>query len=428
MKNTDEHGIEPHTPIYRSQSAWRARLPDLVNQLLNAGTASYPPEERNYLVAANVTGYLAAISSLCYAISYTLQDFTTLRVLVFGNILSAVLTASVPLAHRFGRSAGGILITVTIFSTIFYFIYILGRESGIQLNYLAAAAIAFLILGIQRIKLVILIIVAGALLHIMAWFMFPTGQLAGKLPHSFLSQTYVFSAVSITAIITLVVYYVFQLLRREQARSNALLLNILPVAIAERLKTQPNKIIAERHEAVTVLFADICGFTPLTARLDPQQLIALLDKLFSAFDAHASRLGVEKIKTIGDAYMVVSGLPASRPDHAAATAELALAMMAATQQISKETGHDLSVRIGIAAGPVTAGVIGRSKFAYDVWGETVNRAARLEASGQPEDITIDEQAVAELDGSFELKPRGEVQLKGIGSTRAWFLKGSAGHA
>ncbi|MDH3743221.1 MAG: adenylate/guanylate cyclase domain-containing protein [Hyphomicrobiales bacterium] len=408
--------------ILAPKTGWSARLPSRLSRLLAVGTAGSPAGDRSYLIATNVTGFLATLSSLSYALTYAIQDFANLQMLVYGNLVSATLTASVPLFHRFGRIAGGLLLTVTIFSTIFYFTAVVGREAGIQLNYLGAAAIAFLVLGIERLWLVAGVVSAAAILHLAAWFLFPVESAQVAMPPAFLSQVYAFSALSIMAIITLVVYYVFQLLQHEQARSNALLLNIMPDVIAEQLKADPDSTIAEQHEHATVLFADLTGFTPLAGKLGPQKIVALLDELFSAFDAEVARIGVEKIKTIGDAYMVVSGAPVHRPDHAEAIAELALAMLAATHMIALNSGHNLRMRIGIATGPVMAGVIGRTKFAYDVWGETVNRAARLEAYGEPGAVLIDEPTATILTDRFRIVSKGEIDLKGLGPTATWTLR------
>lgn len=408
--------------ILAPKAGWQARLPDQLSRLLAIGTAGYPASDRSYLIATNVTGFLATLSSLSYALTYAVQDFANLKMLVYGNLVSAALTASVPFFHRFGRIAGGLVLTVTIFSTIFYFTAVVGREAGIQLNYLGAAAIAFLVLGIERIWLVAGVVIAAAVLHLAAWFLFPVEKSQVPMPPAFLSQVYAFSALSIMTIISLVVYYVFHLLQHEKERSNSLLLNIMPDVIAEQLKADPGSTIAEQHDNASVLFADLTGFTPLSGKLGPQKIVALLDELFSAFDAEVARVGVEKIKTIGDAYMVVSGAPTHRPDHAEAIAELALAMLAATRRISLETGHDLHMRVGIASGPVMAGVIGRTKFAYDVWGETVNRAARLEAYGEPGIVLIDEPTSIVLSSRFRIAPKGEIDLKGLGPTPIWFLK------
>ena len=211
-------------------------------------------------------------------------------------------------------------------------------------------------------------------------------------------------------------------IEREKERVEKLLLNIMPEIIADRLKADPGSTIAEQHDHATVLFADLTGFTPLASQLGPQNTVQLLDELFSAFDVEAERIGVEKVKTIGDAYMAVAGAPIGRNDHAEAIAELALAVQAAAAKVSAATGHSLHTRIGIATGPVMAGVIGRAKFAYDVWGETVNRAARLEAYSVPGTILIDEPTAEKLQGHFDTQANGEIDLKGLGPTRTWRLE------
>ena len=176
---------------------------------------------------------------------------------------------------------------------------------------------------------------------------------------------------------------------RARAASDALLLNILPRSIADRLK-RGERVIADHYEAVTVLFADIVDFTPLAAAEPPARVVALLNEVFSRFDTLAEQHGLEKIKTIGDAYMLVAGAPTARPDHAAVVLEMALAMSAAAASTEASPGVPLRLRIGIASGPAVAGVIGHRKFSYDLWGDAVNLASRMESTGVPGMIQIAE--------------------------------------
>jgi guanylate cyclase len=206
----------------------------------------------------------------------------------------------------------------------------------------------------------------------------------------------------------------------EQAKSERLLLNVLPEAIARRLKER-DEIIADAFDDVTVLFADIAGFTPLSARLAPRELITILDDLFSAFDAIAERRGLEKIKTIGDAYMVAGGLPIPTQRHTEAIAEMALEM----RDLCRRNAYDLALRIGIDAGPVVAGVIGRRKFIYDLWGDTVNTASRMESHGIPGAIQVTERVYERLGDGFEFEARGTIDVKGKGPMPTWLLKGVA---
>lgn len=209
-------------------------------------------------------------------------------------------------------------------------------------------------------------------------------------------------------------------LEAEYEKWEALLHNILPVPVAERLK-QNRDVIADSHSSVTILFSDIVGFTGLAGRLKPEELVTLLNKVFSRFDTLAEDLGLEKIKTIGDAYLVVAGLPAPREDHAAAVARVALAMVTATEEVARETGEALKIRIGIHSGAVVAGVIGLKKFADDLWGDTVNIAARMESHGVPGRIQVSRDTAGLLGDDFALEPRGEIEAKGKGAMDAFFL-------
>jgi class 3 adenylate cyclase len=205
---------------------------------------------------------------------------------------------------------------------------------------------------------------------------------------------------------------------REHARSERLLLNVLPAPVAIRLKRDEG-VIADRFDEATVLFADIVDFTPMSAALPADEVVGLLNAIFSDFDDLVEQRGLEKIKTIGDAYMVAGGLPIPRLDHVRAIAELALDMRG-TASTHRE---GLRVRIGIATGPVVAGVIGRRKFIYDLWGDTVNTASRMESQGVPGEIQVTERVVAALGGEYRFDPRGPIEIKGKGSMPVWLLRG-----
>ena len=206
------------------------------------------------------------------------------------------------------------------------------------------------------------------------------------------------------------------------AQSDGLLLNVLPRSIAERLKRDPG-VIAERYDEVTVLFADIADFTPFAERTSPEQVVGVLDEIFSAFDQLALQRGLEKIKTIGDAYMVAGGLPEPRTDHAEAVAELALEMQAEFARLCESLGLGLAIRIGIDTGPVVAGVIGRHKFTYDLWGDTVNTASRMEAHGVAGRIQVTQTTYQHLQDHYRFEERGEVEIKGKGLQRTYLLIG-----
>ena len=214
-------------------------------------------------------------------------------------------------------------------------------------------------------------------------------------------------------------------LEHERARSEKLLLNILPAAIAARLKDS-HEPIAEHHGAVTVLFADIVGFTPLSARSTPANLVRMLDDVFTRFDTLASEHGLEKIKTIGDAYMAVAGLPQEQPDHALRAARMAVAMVRTVRDAAAQLGETLELRVGLHTGPVVAGVIGRSKFSYDLWGDTVNTASRMESSGLPNLVHCSPATAAFLSTEFALEARGSIDVKGKGPMETFLLAADPG--
>jgi len=211
-------------------------------------------------------------------------------------------------------------------------------------------------------------------------------------------------------------------LRVEQDKAETLLLNILPRSIADRLKAD-SQTIADDVSAASILFADVVDFTPLSQRLPAAEVVGMLDRLFSHFDKLADRYGLEKIKTIGDCYMVAAGVPTPRPDHARAIALMAIDMRAAMQDADAVGDLGLEMRIGINSGPVVAGVIGRKRFLYDLWGDAVNTASRMESHGSPGRIQITRATYELLRDEFECERRGTIDVKGKGEVETWYLMG-----
>jgi adenylate cyclase len=206
----------------------------------------------------------------------------------------------------------------------------------------------------------------------------------------------------------------FDQLQTERLRSERLLLNILPQPIAERMK-RGQENIADQYSEVTVLLADLVGFTALAAHIAPDQIVGMLNEIFSAFDLLTEKFRLEKIKTIGDAYMVAGGLPLPRPDHAKAVVQLALGMCAELEDFNRRYETSVRMRIGICTGPVIAGVIGRKKFAYDLWGDTVNVACRLESLCPSGHIQVADSTYEQLKDSFRFNDSKSLELKGCGS-------------
>jgi len=211
-----------------------------------------------------------------------------------------------------------------------------------------------------------------------------------------------------------------RLLKLEQKKTEELLLNVLPASIATRL-IAGDKVIAESFPDVTILFADLVNFTQLSSHISPEELVSILNEIFSEFDLLAEKHGLEKIKTIGDAYMVVGGLPIHRADHAQAVANMALDMREQIERISNHSKEPLSIRIGINTGPVVAGVIGIKKFIYDLWGDTVNVASRMESQGLPDQIHVTIATYQALNKEYLFQARDKIQVKGKGEMQTYLL-------
>lgn len=210
------------------------------------------------------------------------------------------------------------------------------------------------------------------------------------------------------------------LLRTEHEKSELLLSNIFPKKIVDRLKNG-EVLIADRYQDSTILFSDLVGFSKLSKTMQPQKLVQLLDKIITNFDQLSEKLQVEKIKTIGDGYLVVSGIPDENTQHASAVCKMALAMLESIEQLNTENGLQLQIRIGIHSGPVIGGVIGPKKFTFDLWGDTVNLANRLESQGIPGRIHISHTTRKLIGNEFHVEPRGHINIKGYGTIETYFL-------
>jgi adenylate cyclase len=241
------------------------------------------------------------------------------------------------------------------------------------------------------------------------------------LPEPFVTWFFV---LNVSAVITITFGLLYHFVGRRnffQQRSEMLLLNILPKEISDALKVE-QRTIADQYTAVSILFADVVGFTPMAAKMTPMELVGLLDQVFLCFDGLVEKYDLEKIKTIGDCYMVASGVPRVRPDHATALVNLALDMQT-TVAGARFGGRQLAFRIGINSGPVVAGIIGRKKFIYDLWGESVNLASRMESHGRARCIQITRSSYELVKDTFDCEAVGSIEVKGAGQTEVWHVLG-----
>lgn len=284
--------------------------------------------------------------------------------------------------HRFGPLAAPIGLIVIGYAYFFLVCSMIGTASGMEMYYPIAAALGVLLLGIERIVLASAIGVVAALLIITLEAVVP--RTTGLQPALTMFSNFIGTAFASSGVLLVIVFYALReaaraesTAQREQELSDTLLANILPAAIAGRLRGRKESVIADRFDEATILFADMAGFTALTGDTTPDDLVQFLNRVFSDFDRLVECHGLEKIKTTGDAYMVVSSVPTPRTDHAEALARLVLDMGEAAAGLRDPHGRHVPIRMGIASGPVVAGVVGTRKFFYDVWGDAVNVASRM---------------------------------------------------
>jgi adenylate cyclase len=397
------------------------RLDARLVRLIEYGTEGYDRETKRRLKILNVVAYLIALFTLVYAIQQMLVDFRLLAPVILLNLAIVAIALLVQLAHRINDIAGALLIAVTEYVALFLFTLYLGRTSGVHIQYFAAPAAFFVIFGLQRLRLILVLTAIGLALHVTAWMLFPRSAARIAVDDAMLNSLYVTASFSTITMIAAVVYYAFRLAEDARAQTEALLRNILPDSIVNRLTDKPDAVIADSFEEASVLFADLKGFVPLAKTLGPERTVGLLNEMMRSFDRLAIAHGVEKIKTIGDAYMVAAGVPEPVADHAPRLARMGLAMLQATDELANAFAVPLRLRIGIASGPVMAGVIGAKRLTYDVWGDTVNLASRLEGQSTPGRVLVASGTKARLEGLFQLEPRGAIDIKGLGEEEAWFL-------
>ncbi|OBH49074.1 adenylate cyclase [Mycobacterium mantenii] len=344
------------------------------------------------------------------------------------NVVGAMVFAAVPWLQRFGELIAPLTFLVAAYVSVFASCLDVGTGAGAQFFFLVGACIVVLLLGIEHIVLASALAAVAAGLIIAVEFLVPRST--GLQPAWVQSTGFVVTAISSVVMVVVTLWFALRdtaraeaVMESEYQRSEALLANMLPGSIAERLKSAERNVIADKYDEASVLFADIVGFTERASSTAPADLVRFLDRLYTAFDELVDKHGLEKIKVSGDSYMVVSGVPRARPDHAFALADFALDMSNVAAALSDPHGHAVPLRIGMACGPVVAGVVGSRRFFYDVWGDAVNVASRMESTDSVGRIQVPEAMYQRLKHEFVLQERGRIEIKGKGVMRTWYLIG-----
>jgi adenylate cyclase len=419
-----EHGLTPNRA--RAILAWMqpgSSVPAIVRRLAFLGVAESDSDEtRAQKAALTLAATLITVLAVIWVGTYWVLDLSRAAAIPFvyqvASVASIVVFARTK-SYRFFRFSQAAMMTLLPFLLQ----WTLGgyvASSAVSLWALVAAiGTLFFFTADESIPW----FVAFLALTLLSGLLEPTlSQNPAAIPDPIRVAFFVLNVTGVSLTAYVLLQYAVRARDEAFARSEGLLLNVLPRTIADRLKREVG-VIADAHAEVTVLFADVVDFTPFTERTDPERVVGVLDEIFSAFDALAERHRLEKIKTIGDAYMVAAGLPEPRPDHAEAMAEMALDMQAEFGRRCEPLGLDLAIRIGMDSGPVIAGVIGRHKFTYDLWGDTVNTASRMESHGVAGRIQVSEATHRRLCDRYEFEDRGEIEIKGKGRRRAYLLVG-----
>lgn len=394
---------------------------------IDYGTTRYAPKIARRLRVLNLATWMAAMLMAGFAASEFLVAPAGYWKVGTAHAVAAMLLGVVPLLHRFGQLAAPLAFAAIGYSVIYTNGVLVGADAGVAMQFLVAAAIMVVILGAEHPLIGAALAALAALLAIALEMTVPADT--GVYPRAYVLASLVANVVGSSVILFAIMFYTVREAARAEAaaenehqRTESLLASILPEAVAERLKLAPGSTVVDRYDEASVLFADMADFTARAGEVRPEDLVACLNRVFGEFDRLVARHGLEKIKTSGDAYMVVSGVPRPRPDHAEILADFAIEMRDMARTLPNSQGQPTTIRIGMASGPVVAGVIGKSKMFYDVWGDTVNMASRMESTGPRGQIQVSAASYELLRDKFDLDEVGLLEIKGKGPVAAWLLR------
>jgi adenylate cyclase len=403
------------------------RLPGWFNRLLSTGIVSTDPDVARRQRLVNV-GVLATVgSTISHIIMLSLHDFYGLLPINVYNVFMVLVPPLIPRLHRYGENIGAIALGTLILFGHSLVVCLLGLASDLQVYFTFIPSVFLLLIGVQhwRLFIVFLLLYLAALLLLLNYA--PNEGLLIPQDEKFRDVLSMQAMINTLAIIAAIFFYALTALRRADLLNLSLIETLMPPAIAERLKAGEERI-ADRIEMLSVMFADLAGFTEAAHDLAPEQVVEFLDGLVRVCDSLSERYGVDKIKTIGDSYMAAAGFDGRQAEGAHAIGRLALAMMDEIARQPSLGGRKLRLRIGIHCGPATAGVIGDTRFSYDVWGDAVNTASRMESYGEPGRIQVSEAFRNLAADRFVFEERGATDIKGLGATRTFFLVGECAKA
>jgi adenylate cyclase len=417
--------------LIRRERKLAIQLPAWLERATSVGIVSHNPQVIRRQRVTNVAAFATVGNTISHLIINSIHNFEGLFVIHVYNAIMMVAALLIPLLHRFGQNAAAVALLILLIGGNTFVVWMLGTASGLEIYFTLAGAI-LLFFGVENWKLFLPFLVAAAAALLLTLNLAPPNGLIQPDDQDLRTTLFGQAMINTFIINALMVFYALAALHRAEAelenqyaRSEALVSAIMPPAVAERLKSGAEQRIADRIGTLSVLFADLVGFTAAAHELPPEQVVDYLDTLVRTFDTLAEQHGVEKIKTIGDCYMAIAGRDGPAAAGARALGSFALAMMEAMGSSPTLRERRLGLRVGIHCGPATAGVIGDTRFAFDVWGDAVNTASRMESHSLPGRIQVSEAFCSVVGDVFLFEERGPTEIKGIGTARTFFLIGVA---
>ena len=403
------------------------RLPVWVERLVSVGIVSRDEQTIRRQRCVNVAAFATVATASSHLIINSLHDFRGLLSVNAANLLMLVGALLVPRLHRFGEHFAAIALVLLIMCGHTFIVWSLGLASNLQIYFTLAGAMLFFF-GVQNWPLFLAFFVLAVVALVGALNFAPVAGLVIPWDREFREMLSNQGMITMIVVNATLLFYALAALHRaeidlqdQHERSEALIATVMPPSIAERLKSGREARIADRIDGLSVMFADLAGFTEAARGLEPEEVVDFLDRLVRNLDALCEQHGVDKIKTIGDSYMAAGGLVGPAASGAVAVGRLALAMMEAIDRQPPLNNRKLKLRIGVHCGPATAGVIGDTRFSYDVWGDAVNAASRMESHGVPGRIHVSEAFRDLAADAFTFEERGAIEVKSLGTARTFFL-------
>jgi adenylate cyclase len=402
-------------------------LPSWIDRLLSIGIVSTDPDVIRRQRFVNVCVLATIGSTISHIVMHSLHDFYGLIVINIYNVFMIFVPMLIPQLHRFGENVGAIALALLLLFGHSFVVCLLGLASDLQVYFTFFPSVFLFLVGVQRWRLFIVFFVLFLVALVTLLSYAPVDGLLIPQDERFRDTLSQQAMINTMSIIAAIFFYVLTALHRAEvetanalARSDGLIDIMMPRPIAERLQAGEERI-ADRIEMLSVMFADLAGFTEAARNLAPEQVVEFLDGLVRACDALCQRYGADKIKTIGDSYMAAAGFDGRQVEGAVAIGLLALAMMEEIDRQPPLGDRKLRLRAGIHCGPATAGVIGDTRFSYDVWGDAVNTASRMESHSEPGRIQVSEAFRKLAADHFVFEERGATDIKSLGTTKTFFL-------